>query len=309
MLRKRLLIVLPENLRQHFSPLVDAWSSQNITPDFFEYRDKKLPAEGQITTLAAGYDAVMLAGNFRFAPRNIVSKPFMLTNEKKIPVSWLPVKNTDTLNKFINTAALVQNRKKFKIALGLLAQRNRQYLQVADKMENEFRDLHKDITYFRWTSELVFPEDMMSGINCGMGAVIYLGHGRPVGWAGYYGIRMKHFHDFFNEPAGCFLSLCCHTANRRNVALSFSENLVTEGIAASAFGSVNASFFTDNTRWAFNICNSLKKGIDTIGELITDAAPMNKSAISSYRLIGDPFAPIYATASSVKTAKKIKIYY
>jgi hypothetical protein len=306
---KQLLLMLPENLRQHFSPLVEAWREQNISTGFYEYQDRNIPGENDLTGMAKGFDAVMLAGDSRFSPQKVISKPFITIDDKKIPVGWLPVKDAETLSRFINTASEIQKRKKNRVAVGLLSQRTSQYLQVIEKMEKELKGQSKEITSFRWTSELVFPEDMLMGINCGIGAAIYVGHGRPVGWSGYFGIRMQHFIDFANEPVGSVLSLCCNTASRKNVGVSFSENLVMEGISASAFGAIRTTLFSDNTRWAVNVCHSLGKGITTIGDLITDAAPMSKSGITSYRLIGDPLAPLYAGTESIRFAKKIKVYY
>ena len=301
--------MLPENLRQHFSPLVSAWNEQKISVEFHEYPGNKIPGEDYISEAAKGFNAIMLAGNSRVAPATVISKPFITLDRTKIPVGWLPVKNPATLLKFVRTATSIQKRKKKAITIGLLSQRLPKYLKVADKMENELKGQASRIKSFRWTSELVFPEDMLTGINCGLGAAIYLGHGRPVGWAGYYGIRMHHFLDFVNEPAGTIISLCCHTASRRNVGISFSENLVMDGISASAFGAIKSTLFTDNTRWAVNICHSLEKGITTIGELIADASPMSLSGVNSYRLIGDPFAPLFSSSEAVRAAKKIKIYY
>lgn len=301
--------MLPENIRQHFSPLTEAWEKQKIIPDFHEYHGNTVPREDELLELAGGFNAVMMVGKGWFSPRTIISKPFITLNGSRIPVGWVPFRNTDSLSRFILAASIIQQRKKNRIAIGLLSQRQPRFLHVANKLEGELKVQSDEISSFRWTSELVYPEDMMTGINCGLGAVIYLGHGRPVGWAGYYGIRMKHFKNFRNQPSGSIISLCCHTASRKNVGISFSEDLVMEGIAASAFGAVTATLHTDNTRWAVNVCHSLSKGISTIGELITDAAPINISSVNSYRLIGDPLAPLFSSKESIKFAQKIKIYY
>jgi len=309
MLHKKLLLVLPENLRQHFSPLIEAWGEEGIDFGYSEYRDSNIPREKDLIGLAKGFDAVMLAGDSRFSPQKVISGPFINPEGKNIPVGWLPVSEPVNLKKFISTSVRVHKRKKDRITLGLLSQRTSQYLKVIDKMQAELKGLSKKITFFRWTSELVFPEDMLAGINSGIGAAIYIGHGRPVGWSGYFGIRMQHFRDFANEPAGSVISLCCNTAGRKNVRISFSENLVIEGFASAAFGATRATLFTDNTRWAVNVCHSLGKGITTVGELITDAAPATRSGISSYRLIGDPLSPLFSGSGSLATARKIKVYY
>jgi hypothetical protein len=309
MLHKKLLLVIPEDFLATFSPLIDAWKGQEISVEIHHYPEDQLPKEGFLTKISKGFDAVMLAGAARYAPRTVISKPFIVVDKKRLPVGWLPVRNQDSLLKFIAAASEVQSRKRHRITLGLLSQRQPRYMQVANKMEGELKELSRKLSLFRWTSELVYPEDMLAGINCGMGGVIYLGHGRPVGWAGYYGIRIQHMKDFADRPAGAILSLCCNTANRHNVGFSFSENLVMEGLAASSFGAVRATQHTDNTRWAVNVCHSLTKGINTVGDLIVDAVPLTKSATNSYRLMGDPLAPLFSDKEAFTIAKKIKVYY
>jgi hypothetical protein len=309
MWHKKLLLVLPENLRKPFSPLVEAWGEEGILVEYSEYHDSNIPGVKDLIGMARGFNALMFAGDSKFSPQKVISGPFINPDGKNIPVGWLPVTDTGNLRKFIRTAIKVHKRKKNRITVGLLSQRTPQYLKVIEKMERELKGLSKKITSFRWTSELVFPEDMLTGINSGIGAAIYVGHGRPVGWSGYFGIRMQHFRDFANEPAGSVLSLCCNTAGRKNVRISFCENLVVEGFASAAFGATRSTLFTDNTRWAVNVCHSLGKGITTVGELITDAAPASRSGVSGYRLIGDPLAPLFSSSEALNAARKIKVYY
>jgi hypothetical protein len=149
---------------------------------------------------------------------------------------------------------------------------------------------------------------MLRGINSGMGLSIYLGHARPKGWVGYYGIRIHHLQAYKNEPMGAVLSICCHTASRKRTGISFSENLVYQGLAASSFGAVTATKHTDNTKWAVNLTEGVLRGYQTIGELLMASLPQHKSAISAYRLIGDPLAPVGSTDAAIALAEEIKIY-
>ena len=309
MSHKKLLLVIPGDLLEAFSPLIETWKGQAISAKAHIYPEKEIPKEKLVSKIAGGFDAVMLVGDARYAPRTVIPRPFITSDGKKLPLSWLPVRNAGTLSKFITAACEVHSRKRHRITIGLLAQRQPRYLQVADKLQYQLKELSRKLTLFRWTSELVYPEDMLAGINCGMGTVIYLGHGRPVGWAGYYGIRIQHMVDFSDRPAGTVMSLGCNTASQNKVGFSFNEHLVMEGIAASTFGAVRATLHTDNTRWAVNVCHSLARGVNTIGELIVDAAPMTKSSVNSYRLIGDPMAPLFSDQEAFRFAKKIKVYY
>lgn len=106
---------------------------------------------------------------------------------------------------------------------------------------------------------------------------------------------------------GCVFSLCCDTASRRRVSLSFSEALVQKGLSASSFGAVRKSLHLDNTRWAIRMCRE----IDTVrssGELLVRCAPVSKKSAQPYRLIGDPLAPLHSTEESINACSLVPVY-
>ena len=74
------------------------------------------------------------------------------------------------------------------------------------------------------------------------------------------------------------------------------------GVAAASFGAVSDTLHSDNTRWAVGLCDALAAGVREIGELILRAAPAHGSAVTPYRLIGDPFAPLATTAQALRLA-------
>jgi hypothetical protein len=179
------------------------------------------------------------------------------------------------------------------------------YLRLSERIELL---LKQPIQSFRWTSDVISREAVVDGLGVGLGLAIYLGHGRPSGWVGYYGMRKRHFDAFRGEPLGSMLSLCCQTASRRRIGLSYAEALPLMGVAAASFGAVTETRHTDNTRWAVRICECLNSGVKTIGELLVRAAPANASATLPYRLIGDPLAPLEAEIAGAQRAAAVPTY-
>jgi hypothetical protein len=155
-------------------------------------------------------------------------------------------------------------------------------------------------------------DSSVAGANLGLG--LYVGHGRPMGWVGYHGVRAHHFlgseevREPRREPMGAILSLCCRTASRRRVGLSYTESLPLMGVAAASFGAVKETFHSDNTRWAVGVCTALTEGARTVGELLVRAAPASPAALASYRLIGDPFAPLGSDDRSLRRANRVRTY-
>jgi hypothetical protein len=186
--------------------------------------------------------------------------------------------------------------------VALLGQWQGQYIQVVERMATL---MAPQVQGFRWTADVLMRDDLVKALGSGLGLGIYLGHGRPVGWVGYHGLRSHHFDGFCGEPLGAMVSLCCRTASRRRVGLSYAESLPLRGVAAASVGAVGDTLHTDNTRWAVGLCDALLAGAQTIGELVANGAPMSPSAVSSYRLIGDPLAPLRASASGLRRARAV----
>jgi hypothetical protein len=148
---------------------------------------------------------------------------------------------------------------------------------------------------------------MLMGINQGASVCLYMGHGRPTGWSGYYGIRSHHIAAFTNKPCAAIISLCCWTAGRKEVKYSFCESLIMQGTTAFAIGAVKPTLFTENTRWAINFSAAMQRGVHTATDLVRLSCPSQRSA-AHYRLFGDPTVPLLADAGFMRAAEKIKIY-
>lgn len=303
------MIVLPQGMRQDMTPLIDAYRSNAITAELLTYDNDRmfLSHTENFCSLGAGFDALLIAGPWRRSPRQVLPGPFICSGKSRVPVAWLPVKDQASFHTAITTAAAVQSRAKERPGVAVLAQRHPRFLSVASRVQHVLADSNS-VNVFKWTSDLLLKEEMIKGLGCGIGCAMYLGHGRPIGWVGYYGTRIHDFTPSFKRPMGTLLSLCCLTASRKRVGLSFAETMVLNGITASAFAAVSKTMHLDNTRWAIRMCDSLNNGITTLAELVLDACPPEPRAWRDYRIIGDPFAPVSSCKGSTSRARAIRVY-
>jgi hypothetical protein len=259
-------------------------------------------------------DAALLVSSARRAPGTVLPAPFARRRDgAPVPIAWLPFRDTASLHRFAATAARVQRRAGSRRALALLGQWLPNYLRVADRMHYLARD--GGVRAFRWTGDAITRESMIDALGCGLGLGLYVGHGRPMGWVGYHGVRAHHFHEApgsprrsAREPMGAILSLCCRTASRKRVGLSYAESLPLLGVAAASFGAVGDTLHSDNTRWAVGVCSALTAGAETVGDLLVRAAPASPAALQSYRLIGDPLAPLGTDDRSLRRAQRVRTY-
>jgi hypothetical protein len=169
-----------------------------------------------------------------------------------------------------------------------LAQRHVRYRDLSARI---IRELQSGATVYAWTADELMRDDLVDGLGLGLGAAIYVGHGRPIGWVGYRGVRSHHL-DTLGKPIGVMLSLTCLTASRRRTGLSFAEALPLRGAAAASFGAVGPTDHLDNSRWALRLTRVIaERPRLTIGELVVAAYP-DSPASRGYRILGDPLAPL-----------------
>lgn len=302
---RRLLFAVPAGHLADFDELLRAWGERGVHVTTVVYQG----APPTVHTLMAGaddIDAMLLVGPSRRAPSTVVGGPFVSDRlGRRVPVAWLPLSGSPGNRRFAATAARVQRRAREKTAVAVLGQWHPQYLRVADRIEAL---LKPHLRTLRWTGDVLGREDTVRSLGSGLGLALYVGHGRPVGWVGYHGVRAHHFEaaraeaGSAGEPLGAVLSLCCRTASRKHVGLSYAEALPLLGVAAASFGAIGDTLHTDNTRWAVGLCDALAAGAQTVGELIVRGAPASPSATAAYRLIGDPMAPLSCTRRALARA-------
>jgi hypothetical protein len=297
------LCVLPRERQHDLSELLEAYRARGFEPQVEHYRSSPPDLAALVSQVPLA--AAMLARAASFAPRTMLPGAWLEGPTGRVPTAWLPIHSKLGLKRFAATAARVQRRERQVKSIALLGQWQPRYLRIADRIEQLLQGIAHTL---RWTEEAIGRTDLVAALGSGLGLGLYVGHGRPIGWAGYHGTRRHHFDAFSGEPMGALMSLCCLTASRRRTGLSYAEALPLMGVTAASFGAIEDTLHTDNTRWAVRICDALQSGVETIGDLIIRSAPAAPRTTAAYRLIGDPLAPLHAEASGYALATTIPTY-
>ncbi len=298
-------VIANRHRQQVLSPLVDAYFSKGFDVVF---HDLDLPDQTYLEQVAPYSDAIIVVGPGVRSPGTVLQGPVInLSQGKAVPVGWVPHLSDEGLSRFAKTAETIHKRHSMpKRPVALLAQWLPRYLRLAKRIDAILEGTKYQC--FRWTSDLVFREDMLHGLRLGLAAAFYLGHGRPNGWCGYYGIRAHHFETTNVNPMGALFCLCCRTASRKRTGVSFSEKLLSQGVAGAVLASTKDTLHLNNTRWAVSIMHGLRSEVDSIGALIANYLPVSERAITDYRIIGDPLAPLRGEPESLSLADKIPVY-
>lgn len=296
----RLLLVAPEAALADLDALLRAWRQRGVELLVQTY-DGALPAAETLLAGHAALDALLLAGDARRAPATVLPGPFLVDAAgRRVAAAWLPLRDAEHNRRFAATAARVQRRARQQLAVALLGQWHPRYLRITERIAAL---LDQRARTLRWTGDVIGRDEMLGALGTGLGLGVYVGHGRPSGWVGYRGVRRHHFDPAGErEPLGALLSLCCRTASRRRIGLSYAEALPLQGVAAASFGATSDTLHSDNTRWAIGLCDALAAGAATVGELIVRSAPPSPAACAPYRLVGDPLAPLASARSAVADA-------
>jgi hypothetical protein len=204
-----------------------------------------------------------------------------------VPLGWLPAARD--LSAYVRATLEVAGRTD-RSPVAVLGQRSPRYQQLSERLVHHLGDRPS----VRWGAERITREDLLAALGLGLGTAVYLGHGRPSGWAAYRGLRAAHLAGL-SAPLGVLLSLTCWTASRRGVGTSFSEQVVLEGAAAAAVGATRPVLHLDNTRIVVALAAALRGPTPDAGTLLrsmllADGEPTAESA--AYRLVGDPLASL-----------------
>lgn len=237
-------------------------------------------------------DAVLAIGPRSRSPRRMLPGPVLDTGDRVVPIGWLPDTGPDGVRRFAAAAAAVHGRAAVGQAAGrslaVLGQRHPRYDDLAGRIARLAGE-QPGLAVTRLTAYEVHRDDLAATLAAGPAVAVYVGHGRPSGWSGYAGVRAEHLVGSA-QPVAAVLSLTCHVASRHRVGLSFAEALVVQGVTASALAAIGPTLHTANARWALRLGPELSAAA-TVGDLVAAIAPHDPGA-ASYRLIGDPTAPL-----------------
>ena len=195
----------------------------------------------QILNLYQGEDAVLVIGNARRHPKSFFEGPYIEKNNRKTPIAWMPYRTNKDIKQFADMVKEVHQRTQDDCVVALLSQRHPRFVRIVDRMN---KILQKELKPLKWSSDVIVREEMTNALEQGVGLATYFGHGRPIGWVGYYGFRAHHFNLNNAKPIGGLLSLCCKTASRKRTPLSFCEQLVLDKKCAATFGAVDSTLHT-----------------------------------------------------------------
>jgi hypothetical protein len=286
---RRVTLVASRDRVAALGPLLDTWADEGTV------RIEAGPAQPDLSELAEDSDAVLVIGDRNRAPRTVLPGTVLRSASGRIvPAGWLPDTGPESLRRFATCAAAVHARARgSRRTLAVLSQRHSRFGALADKVVRLVEEERSDVMVCRWTAYDVHRDDLAVRLSRGPALGVYLGHGRPIGWVGYAGLRARHIGQQVDPawlPAGAVLSLTCKTASRRNTGLSFAESIPLNGVAAATLGAVGPTLHTDNARWAVRIVRILPR-VETVGELIAEVAAADPAA-DTFRLVGDPTAPL-----------------
>ncbi|MFK8023168.1 MAG: C25 family cysteine peptidase [Ilumatobacter sp.] len=285
----RVAIVATADRRRAIAPLLAAYH-RRYRVNTWSFGSRGVPTVAELAHLATDAEAILVIGPRRRSPRTVLPGPVVTaTDGRVVPVGWVPDVGADGLARFAERAAAVHARAEscHERTTAILGSRLDRYEDLARRIERLLSADHADAAH-RWTASEQMMEDAIDGLGSGPAAVCYVGHGRPVGWAGYRGVRAEHLEQL-DQPSALVMSFTCRTASRRRVGISFAEQLVVQGSTAACLGAVVATDHQWNGRWAYRMCRSLDAA-RTVGELVVAARP--ELGQSPYRLIGDPLAPL-----------------
>jgi hypothetical protein len=294
------MLVAPGRALGALGPLIDAYRQDRHVEIV---RGGELAALDGLDGHLADVDAILVVGAPRRAPRTSLPGVAVEIAGRRIPVGLVPDLGDDALRRFARAAASVHARPDRGPSVALLAQRSPRYRDLSGRVRRVLAERTPATPVSCWTADDVVRDDLVTGLNLGLGVAIYVGHGRPVGWAGYCGVRAHHF-PAASAPVAAVLSLACLTASRRRTGLSFSEALVMQGCAAACLAAVGTTLHLDNARWALGIARALAEGAATIGQLVTRAEP--PSADSCYRILGDPLAPLRDAPGALRAVREFE---
>lgn len=271
--------------------------------------------------LPAGTRAVVRVGDPRFSPARALIGPVLVAEDGSyVPAGWVP--DDETLPTFARTAAAVVGRAE-PVPVALLGQRSHRYARLTERLETNLRP----VPTLRWTAERLTREDLLAALGSGLGLAVYLGHGRPTGWAAYRGLRAAHLtepaHRGAALPLGGLFSVTCWTASRWRARRSFAEVAVSSGRTAAAVGSVRPVEHLASMRLVLAMAAALRDGDAlTVGDVLVGMAvrpgarppsPLAPPArgdspqadAATLRLIGDPLAPLAGSAGATARARAV----
>lgn len=175
------------------------------------------------------------------------------------------------------------------------------YLDIAERWIEVLRAAGRRVLDLR--ASVVGRAGLLDALDTGPALVLYAGHGRARGWAGYQTVRWEHLAGRPpGRPAGLVVALACDTlAASEAGTMPFGERLVREGRAAAYIGAVAPMRICDGTALGDRLVAEVATGgspdAATLLDALSDAIQREEDAaaaraLATLRLVGDPVTPL-----------------
>jgi hypothetical protein len=148
------------------------------------------------------------------------------------------------------------------------------------------------------TAAVADRDELVTAFARGPELVVYFGHGRPRGWAGYGCVRRHHLEALpAARSAGVVVALACDTLTPGRDGSSFGEWLVASGRAAAYVGAAKPIVIADGLVLQERLAARVATGRDhDVGALLdavrVEADAPTARALACLRVQGDPQAPL-----------------
>ena len=294
------VLVAPARARSTLEPLVAQHATRG---GVVVHVQEHVPEPGSWPSLVpGGARAVLVVGNRRRSPTTVLPGLFVRDGTgRQVPAGWVP--DTGDLSRFVAASVAVQ-RRTAAAPVAVLGQRSERYQRLCQRLVHHLHEVES----VRWGGERLTREDLVDGLSSGLGTVVYLGHGRPAGWAAYRGLRAHHLTPVAAAPVGCLMSVTCWTASRWRVGTSFAEQVVLSGAAAASLGAVRPVLHLDSTRVVVAMARALRTEPRDVAGLLSRtflAGEQLTPESTAFRLCGDPAALLAGADDAASRARAV----
>ena len=238
-------------------------------------------------------DAVVLVAPRRRGPRRLAPGPIVAGTPVAIVQADRPSDLPHTLAPPIADAPWV-----------IAAMAKNVFLDATDHWAATLASGGRDVIDLR--ADRARRDDLVAGLDAGPRVVLYAGHGRARGWAGYQALRLHHLvpdaravHGSPSRAVGLVMAFACGTLGRERGRWPFGAGLVDAGLVRSYLGPAS-SVRTAEARALADIVIDLLAATRpaTVADLVTAidratiGAPPARRAWRTFRLVGRPDTPV-----------------
>ncbi len=294
MKKKQLLCITPGSFRKS---LKEAYQKAGVEITFHSRQIKNSAKKNDpygITSILSRkrskIDGVLLVSPINRSPSTVLPGPVI----GGIPCGVVFANTPSHLKPWLNNF----NKRSSKRGWAVMSMFQNYYLIWGKRFLKWFRNIHKGPVASLFENQ-VSRSELVNYIATGPSLLLYVGHGRPSGLTGYYGLRWCHIAEAKNPvPCGAVVCFSCSTLKQNRGKPGFGMEWVASGRAGAFLGSVASVKIKSNSivaAQAGNVFNTGKKM--EIGSLMQaiqqrlESTPKLSEGLQSfntYRIVGNP---------------------